>query len=225
MPRKSVVPGTVFGRWTVLGDAPDRHKPNGAPTRYIHVRCSCEAATEREVRLADLRNSHTVSCGCFQSESRIKHSMSKTPTYRGWKGMHARCNANTTHPDHRRDYYNRGIRVCARWSGPDGFLNFLSDMGEKPPNKSLDRIDNNGNYERENCRWATPVEQMRNMRNNVWITMADSNRRVLAEACAIAGINAATVSALVRAKHISHQRAFDYHLARVHARFGEPEPA
>lgn len=81
----------------------------------------------------------------------------ESPTYMSWIGMRKRC-LQASHPSYSR-YGGRGIAICERWND---FENFLADMGERPARKSLDRRDNNGNYEPDNCRWATPLEQMAN---------------------------------------------------------------
>lgn len=81
--------------------------------------------------------------------------------------MKTRClNKNYTQY---KDYGGRGIKICDRWLGPDGFANFLKDMGERPQDKTLDRIDVDGDYKPSNCRWATRQEQSNNMRTNIFI--------------------------------------------------------
>lgn len=90
----------------------------------------------------------------------INGKCAESTTYNTWAAMKSRCNnSNNIGYAH---YCGRGIKVCDRWLGKDGFINFLADMGERPEGKTLDRIDNDGNYEPSNCRWATPSEQVRN---------------------------------------------------------------
>lgn len=91
--------------------------------------------------------------------------MTKTPTHNTWAQMRQRCSDESCKDFER--YGGRGIKVCARWQS---FENFLEDMGERPKGMTLDRIDVNGSYEPGNCRWATPVEQSRNRRSNVFVT-------------------------------------------------------
>ena len=86
------------------------------------------------------------------------------PLYKVWAEMRRRCN-DARRPKYK-DYGGRGIRVCERWEGVEGFANFLADMGERPKGLTLDRIDNDGHYEPGNCRWATATEQRRNRRDS-----------------------------------------------------------
>ena len=91
-----------------------------------------------------------------------KHGMSRTPTWYSWVGMIERA-TNKKYKQYK-DYAGRGIKVCDRWTEQKGFLNFLADMGERPEGMTLDRIDNDGNYEPDNCRWATYSQQRVNSR-------------------------------------------------------------
>jgi len=112
---------------------------------------------EREIKERYIREMEKKVC------SNIKHGHSAngkvSPTYQSWRDMKRR----SQNPNHK--YYNyyggRGIKVCKRWQN---FANFLEDMGERPENTTLDRIDNGGNYEPGNCRWATPKQQVQNRR-------------------------------------------------------------
>lgn len=132
-------------------------------TRRVYWICECECGSSASVAAADLKSGHTKSCGCLNSESRkskaLRHGYNRTTTYVCWSNMLARC-GNANRPDFK-NYGGRGITVCERWLD---FANFLADMGEKPSGLTIDRINNDGNYEPGNCRWATPSEQRRNQR-------------------------------------------------------------
>ncbi len=112
------------------------------------------------------------------------HAVAETRTYRTWQHMLGRCK---THPA----YVARGIVVCDRWQS---FEAFLADMGERPPGRSLDRVDNAGNYEPGNCRWATPREQQANMRTNVFLEY-DGARLIVSEWARRVGIDRGTIVA------------------------------
>lgn len=93
---------------------------------------------------------------------------SSTPEYKIWKGMINRCNCPSNSGYYK--YGGRGIRVCDRWQGADGFNNFSKDMGARKQDESIDRINVNGNYEPSNCRWADKNTQANNKRNTIYIT-------------------------------------------------------
>lgn len=120
--------------------------------------CQCVCGNFAEVPTLKLRNGLIKSCGCKQNDghSNFKHghSAAKTRTYRTWKEMRQRCmNPNS---DKWKWYGGRGITICERWSS---FEAFIADMGDRPVGKTLDRLDSDGNYQPDNCRWATPKEQ------------------------------------------------------------------
>ncbi len=153
--------GKKFGRLTVL-----RVERIGGKAKGI---CRCECGGEAAVQVNKLLDSHTRSCGCIRrEETRLRsttHGQTGTRTYRIWRAMIGRCqNANSDDYEY---YGGRGIRVCERWLD---YVNFLSDMGERPGKMEIDRIDNDGNYEPDNCRWASRTTQNRNSRHARMIT-------------------------------------------------------
>ena len=101
------------------------------------------------------------------------HGMTRTPTYRSWSHMVGRCRNPQNDAWH--NYGGRGIQVCARWNS---FESFLADMGERPAGMSIDRINNDGNYEPGNCRWATTKQQRMNARTNHMVTFNGKTQSV-----------------------------------------------
>lgn len=161
--------GKEFGRLLSIYETKPHVLPCGKkPRRFL---CLCNCGEYTEVALDNLRHGRVKSCGCLQREkasrSQYKHGHTgndkPTPTYMSWYNMKQRC--HNPNNDVYKYYGGRGITVCDGWL--DSFENFLEDMGERPEGTSIDRINNDGNYDPSNCRWTTKKEQARNRRKRV----------------------------------------------------------
>jgi hypothetical protein len=165
--------GGKFGRLTIL----QKGKIVGRNRYWL---CSCECGKAKEIAYSSLSKGATKSCGCLNAElasARKKtHGKSKSSEYFIWLGMHQRCNDKNCKAYG--NYGGRGITVCSEWSGNNGFETFLSHMGVKPKNASIERRDNNGNYCAENCIWATYKEQANNRRTNVNIEFNGTRKTI-----------------------------------------------
>jgi len=157
--------GKVFGMLTVLNDHPIKK----GTCRSLYWNCKCICGKTVIVNGCNLRGGNTKSCGCLRITN--GNGIQLTPEYTAWLNMKQRCFNKKIKQYH--NYGGRGITVCDRWAGKNGFEFFLKDMGKKPtPSHSLDRYPNNdGNYEPLNCRWATVHEQLRNRSDNVFYTI------------------------------------------------------
>jgi len=159
-PRFQNLVGRKFGKLTV-----EAYAGKNGIRHYWLCRCECGGCIKSSGN--NLRGGGAFHCGCVKVRKPYKHGECSSLEYHSWSSMIERC-CNEKHPQY--SYYGgRGITICRRWR--ESFASFLSDMGKRPsPKHSIDRIDNNGNYCPENCRWATSKQQSRNRRSNILLS-------------------------------------------------------
>lgn len=195
MPKFKDLTGKRFNRLLVLSYSHSNHRD----TFYL---CKCDCGVEKHIRGGCLTRGQK-SCGCYSKDhpSSRKHGHSSTkngisPEYVSWYGMKSRCYIKNQRSY--KDYGGRGIRVCKRWLGENGFINFLADMGKKPsPKHTIDRKNVNLNYTPSNCRWATPKEQSDNTTKTIRITFKGKTK-TLVEWSAYLNINRRALYARVK---------------------------
>jgi len=157
MPAPIDLRGKFFGRLTVIR----LEKVRNGKRVWL---CRCLCGRKASIASDKLRSGHSRSCGCLQreavAESKKKHGLRNIPEYRVWLNIRNRCN-NPRTPAYK-NYGARGIKVCPEW---DDFAVFIADMGRRPsPELTVERKDNDKGYSKQNCKWATRLEQARNSR-------------------------------------------------------------
>lgn len=182
--------------------------------RYWKCKCDCGFVSDVAYHyLKETLKNSNKNQGCSKCKP-LKHGHAKkhaaTPEFVTWQNIKRRCdNPNKECFD---DYGKRGIRVCDSWI--NSFKNFLSDMGKKPSsNHSIDRMDNDGDYEPANCRWATLKEQSRNKRNNNFVII-NNEKICMQDACKKYNIHHFRVWEIVKSQGKTYQEAFECLLSK-----------
>lgn len=201
--RRVDLAGRRFGRWTVeeLG------KLVGGRRYWL---CACDCGVRKQVKGDHLNSGASTSCGCWKKDRASAQTIhggnrrgARTPEYASWAAMVARC---TNEKDRLFKYYGaRGIKVCARWR--NSFQAFLEDLGQRPEGMTLERVDNDGDYEPGNVKWATRTEQARNKRSSRRISWRGTTR-VLVEWAEVLGIPYKTLHSRLNKYGWSVDRAF-----------------
>lgn len=180
------ISGQRFGKLLAIEiDATHVKKNKCRANKWI---CVCDCGNKTSVLITNLTGGKSKSCGCQKNlMGKLIHGLSKTGSFHSWVEMLRRCENPDAINYHL--YGGRGITVCERWHKIE---NFFEDMGERPEGKTLDRIDTDAGYCKENCRWATKREQLLNKRNNRRI-LFDGRNLTVAEWADVTGINRNTI--------------------------------
>lgn len=200
MPKIIDITGQRFGRLTVLEFAGiDKHGDG-------NWKCTCDCGTEKVVVGFSMKSGNTLSCGCLLSETvaqrgrdSAKHGMCYSRLYHTWAGMRQRCDGTSAGTKVR--YHDRGIRVCDDWNGSFiPFMDWALSNGYQD-DLTIDRINNDGNYEPDNCRWASRLIQANNTSSNRMVTF-DGKTMTMAESAREQGITYATLQCRERKKRL-----------------------
>lgn len=212
--RKIDLTGKRFGRLTVIKQLDGHRQPNGAMvTQWL---CKCDCGNEIVVSSGNIRSGHTISCGCYREEKRKTnsktHGMAHTRIYNIWTTMKQRCYCKNK--DHYNCYGGRGITVCKEWKDDfKAFYDWAVSNGYKDT-LTIDRIDVNGNYCPENCRWITQKEQANNTRATRFITHNGITKSI-SEWCEELGINKNTLHSRIDLYGWSIEDAFSKSVRKV----------
>ncbi len=177
MPASRSLVGTTFNSWTI----PQEVDRDAHGNRRVLVACECGDEYVRVLNTVRYGTSRCCRRCRFAKRGGVNpgtHNQSNTPEYKIWCAMRERCydRSNKRYPR----YGGRGITVCGQWLGSNGFVNFLENMGRRPSSSlQLDRIDNDGDYSPDNCRWSTRKEQARNRSNNRLITIGSETKTLI----------------------------------------------
>lgn len=197
-----VTVGQRFGAWSAQRPV---FGPRGGT---MHWWCICDCGIQRKVQTSMLIRGKSSGCGCTgllrTARANSTHSMSNTRTWRIWRAMRRRCYEEDC--DSYRNYGGRGITVSERWLK---FENFLADMGECPLGLSIERIDVEGHYAPGNCRWASVVEQARNRRTNLMVTIEGVTKPLIAWAEELGIVGYGTVKSRISDLGWSAERALN----------------
>ena len=184
--RKEDLLGQRFGRLVVIGES------GRTKCRSVLWKCLCDCGQEIQVAAADLKRANTTSCGCYGrercKETFTTHGLSTHPLYSIWNTMMDRCFDKNS--KNYANYGNRGITVCTDWLSVVNFIKDMATLYKK--GMQIDRIDNNGNYCPENCRWVTCKENQRNRRSNHILTYKGAAKTII-EWSEILGIGSTTL--------------------------------
>ena len=212
--------GKKFSNSTVVDSTLTGVSPSGTRKYRFTLKCTCGntytlsgKALGRAIEPCEM---------CRPVQARDDSSPYRHPLYGSWEATHNRC-SNPNDPSYK-NYGGRGITVCPQWTGESavpgakksigGFKQFISDMGPRPEGHSLDRIDNDGNYTPDNCKWSTQKEQASNRRDNVWVTL-DGETKLFTHWCTQAGLDPRYMAEKMRGTTRTHEYILNRYWIKV----------